>query len=54
VVSQNFGSLDEKEDVMSTVEPILLAREPVTVQWKAQNFSSRNIISVMDPTRNHI
>ena len=38
VVSQNFGSSEEREDVMSTVEPILLAHKPVVIQWKAHNF----------------
>ena len=54
VVSQNFGSSEEREDAMSAVEPILLAHKYVTVQWKTQNFDSRNIILAMEPTRDHI
>jgi len=31
VVSQNFGSSEEREDVMATLEPIVLAHKPIAV-----------------------
>ena len=50
MVSRIFGPSEEREDATYAVEPILLARELVTIQWKAHNFGSWNIILVMDPT----
>ena len=50
MVSQNFRSSKEREDATQAVEPIMLAREPVAIQWKAHNFGSRNIKLAMDPT----
>ena len=54
VVSQNFDSLEKREDAMWAVEPISLTCEPVAVQCKAHNFGSRNITVAMDPTLDHI
>ena len=50
MVSQNVGSSEEREDATYAVESIMLAREPVAIQWKTHNFGSRNIILSMDPT----
>jgi len=38
MVSQSFGPSEEREDATQAVEPFLLAREPVVVQWLACNF----------------
>jgi len=38
MVSQIFGPSEEREDATQPVEPFMLAREPVVVQWEARNF----------------
>jgi len=38
MVSQKFGPSEEREGVTQAVEPFMLAREPVVVQWLACNF----------------
>jgi len=38
MVSQIFGPSEEREDATQAVEPFMLAREPVVVQWEARNF----------------
>jgi len=38
MVSRIFDPSEEREDATQAVEPFMLAREPVVVQWKARNF----------------
>ena len=38
MVGRIFGPSEEREDATQVVEPFILAREPVVIQWKAHNF----------------
>ena len=53
VVSQNFGSSEEREDAMSAFEPIYLTHKPYSLQCTTHNFGSENKILAMDPIRNY-